>query len=100
MIQRVIDITKTDPQVLTWAITRQARLLGPGEDANQMIDEALEVIKKVAIFQKEVSKIEHDGRMIKYGSTERLDQDKPRPVIVSRPENYTSYTVTVVEVPE
>ena len=25
MIQRVIDITKTDPQVLTWAITRQAR---------------------------------------------------------------------------
>ena len=79
MIQRVIDITKTDPQVLTWAITRQARLLGPGEDANRMIDEALEVIKKVAIFQKEVSKIEHDGRMIdyrsRYGSTDRLDRD-------------------------
>ena len=77
MIQRVIDITKTDPQVLTWAITRQARLLHPDEDENVLIDKALEVIMKVKVFQKEVASVETDGRsrMIEYGSTDRLDRD-------------------------
>lgn len=57
MIQRVIDITKTDPQVLTWAISRQANTLGQESDA--MIDEAMAVVKKVSNFQKEVKKDAH-----------------------------------------
>ena len=57
MIQRVIDITKTDPQVLTWAISRQASLLGNASDASTMIDDAMETIKKVTSFQKEVKGI-------------------------------------------
>ena len=43
MIQRVIDVSKTDPQVLSWAITRQARLCAilPTKDNEfQMIERA------------------------------------------------------------
>ena len=61
MVHRVVDITKTDPQVLTWAISRQASLLGDESDATDMIDEAMVVIKKVTIFQKELTTIKKDG---------------------------------------
>lgn len=62
MIQRVVDITKTDPQVLTWAISRQARALGVKGDA--MIDEAMAIVKKVATFQKEMNMIENKTKEI------------------------------------
>jgi len=52
MMRRVIDMTKTDPQVLTWTITREAELLNEPDEANQIIDEAVEVITKVANLQK------------------------------------------------
>lgn len=57
MIQRVINMTKTDPQVLTWAISRQASVLGDSSKAPKMIDEATAVMKKVAAFQKDLRKI-------------------------------------------
>ena len=51
LIKRVIDIGKTDPQVLTWAVSRQASQLGKPSDAMNMIDEAIEVLTKVQTFQ-------------------------------------------------
>ena len=59
MVKRVIDISKTDPQVLTWAISRQASLLGKESETIKMIEEAMEIIKKVAVFQKQVKMIEN-----------------------------------------
>ena len=57
-VKRVIDITKTDPQVLTWAITRQAEALGTPEEAGKLIDDALQVLEKVIKFQSRVKKDE------------------------------------------
>ena len=39
---RVINLTKTDPQVLTWAISTQVQCAG--DDANNLIDDAVGVI--------------------------------------------------------
>ena len=58
VMSRVIDLTKTDPQVLTWAISRQATLLEEEADALKMIDDAVAVIKKVSELQKSVYAIE------------------------------------------
>jgi len=61
MMKRVIDLTKTDPQVLTWAISRQAQLLNKKQEAGLMIDKAIAIIKKVDILQdclREVQPIE------------------------------------------
>jgi len=58
MMRRVIDMTKTDPQVLTWTITREAELLNEPDEANQIIDEAIAVIIKVANLQKTLHDIE------------------------------------------
>ena len=55
---RVINLTKTDPQVLTWAISTQAQFAG--EDANGLIDQAVGVIKKVSALQQAVKAIEDD----------------------------------------
>ena len=66
MVQRVIDITKTDPQVLTWAISRQAKLLG--KEGDTMIDEAMAIVKKVALFQKEMSMIERKTKELTAGT--------------------------------
>ncbi|CAB4033721.1 Hypothetical predicted protein, partial [Paramuricea clavata] len=55
LMKRVIDITKTDPQVLTWAITRMADRFNnaaeekPG-DSEDVINEALKVLKNVVTF--------------------------------------------------
>ena len=57
LLQRVIDITKTNPQVLTWAISRQAAALGEESKASTMIDEATSVIKKVVAFQRDLKKL-------------------------------------------
>ena len=58
MMKRVIDLTTTDPQVLTWAITRQANVLDQPDQANKMIDDAISVITKVAELQKAVRDVE------------------------------------------
>lgn len=55
-MMRVINLTKTDPQVLTWAISTQAQYVS--EDADQMISEAIDVIKKVSGLQQAVNAIE------------------------------------------
>ena len=55
-VMRVIDLVKTDPQVLTWAISRQAQYVG--EDADHMIDKAIVVIKKVSGLQQAAHAIE------------------------------------------
>ena len=57
LLQRVIDMTKTDPQVLTWAISRQAAALGNESSASKMIDDAISVIKKVVGFQVDLKKL-------------------------------------------
>jgi len=51
MMKRVVDLTKTDPQVLTWAISRQAQILNKKEKASEMIDKAIAIIKKVDVLQ-------------------------------------------------
>ena len=58
MMKRIIDLTKTDPQVLTWAISRQAELLDRPDDASQMIDEAIAIIKKVHALQDSLRAIQ------------------------------------------
>ena len=57
LLQRVVDMTKTDPQVLTWAISRQAGAQGKEDQADAMIDHATVMIKKIAHFQKELKEI-------------------------------------------
>ena len=60
LIKRVIDLTKTDPQVLTWAIANQASKSG-SDDASSMIDNAMKVLEKVVQFQMKVKQIEAGG---------------------------------------
>ena len=60
VMSRVIDLTKTDVQVLTWAISRQARFLGTSQEASQMISEAVSVIQKVAALQEKVKSKEDE----------------------------------------
>ena len=60
LIKRVIDMTKTGPQVLTWAITEQANR-DPDPKADEAVDEidsALTVLKKVIRFQAKVRQLE------------------------------------------
>ena len=57
-MKRVINLVNTDPQVLTWAISRQASLSGNPDGAPEMIDSAVAIIKKVSDLQQVVHKIE------------------------------------------
>ena len=59
MIQRVIDLTKTDPQVLSWAITRQARAC---PDMIDMFEKAMAVLIKAAKFQREMKEITNGAK--------------------------------------
>ena len=62
LVKRVIDITKTDPQVLTHAITEQANRQGmTKQETLQEIDTAVELIRKVVSLQAEIKKIEAGG---------------------------------------
>ena len=59
LVKRVVDLTKVDPQVLTWAISEQAnRQKLTAEETDEMIKSALHVISNVAKFEKEVKRIE------------------------------------------
>ena len=62
LLKRVIDITKTDPQVLTHAITEHANRQGmTKQETLQEIDAAVELIRKVVSLQAEIKKIEAGG---------------------------------------
>ena len=65
MFQRVVDLTKTDPQVLTWAIARQSEALEV--DPTTAIDNAIAVIKKAAELQLEVKKLQ-----------DKVDEETPK----------------------
>lgn len=56
LMKRVIDITKTDPQVLTWAITQQANR--GKQDPGKAVDDAMTVLEKVVAFQAKLKQIE------------------------------------------
>ena len=60
VMKRVINLVETDPQVLTWAISRQAELLDPPGDASKMIDDAVAVIQKVNALRQAVKSIENE----------------------------------------
>ena len=63
LCKRVIDITKTDPQVLTWAISRQASSLGKKDEA-QMIEEAMGVLERVMKFQVKVRNLQEESGLV------------------------------------
>ena len=54
VMKRVINLAETDPQVLTWAISRQASVLG-SKDATDMIDGAAAIIQKVNTLQSAIN---------------------------------------------
>ena len=59
LVKRVIDVTKVDPQVLTWAISEQAAKQGSSADeASDMIDSAMKTLEKVVHFQSKLKQIE------------------------------------------
>ena len=55
VMKRVIKLGENDPQVLTWAISRQASGLGNAKDASDMIEEALAIIRKVNALQQAIN---------------------------------------------
>ena len=59
VMKRVINLAETDPQVLTWAISRQASLLG-SKNASDMIDSAAAVIRKVNALQLAMHSTENE----------------------------------------
>lgn len=61
LFKRVIDLTKTDPQVITWAISRQASVLGKEKEIEGMIDEAMKILEKIVGFQSKLKKIIEDS---------------------------------------
>uniref|UniRef100_A0A1X7UED6 Uncharacterized protein n=1 Tax=Amphimedon queenslandica TaxID=400682 RepID=A0A1X7UED6_AMPQE len=93
LVKRIIDATKVDPQVLTWAITNQVMrdldqddhdmhegylptrptVDGPRPDdiekrAAEVIDSAMKVLEKVVEFQAKVKFME-DGHIDKSGDS-------------------------------
>ena len=68
LIKRVVDLTKTDPQVLTWAITNMADRLNKSKnkpekpvDPNKLINDALQVLENVIAFQAKIKASEAGG---------------------------------------
>ena len=62
LVKRVVDLTKTDPQVLTWAISTQAAKQGlPADKIGSLIDSAMKVIRKVVSLQTDVKGLEAGG---------------------------------------
>lgn len=59
LVKCVVDLTKTDPQVLTWAISKQAIKQGLAEDnIESIINSAMKVIRKVMSLQTGVRALE------------------------------------------
>lgn len=69
LVKRVIDLTKTDPQVLTWAISEQgSKQKADEEEIESMITSAMKVIKKVVSMQVSVRQLEAGGSGGTHGS--------------------------------
>ena len=71
-MKRVIDLVETNPQVLTWAISRQytGSLIEEPEStsASEMIDKAVAIFRKVSSLQLALSSVqseEHSKEMEK-----------------------------------
>ncbi len=60
LVKRVINVTKTDPQVLCWAISEQAARTKPPGNADAMIASALKTLETVIEFQKKFQTKEID----------------------------------------
>ena len=60
VMKRVIPFAATDPQVLTWAVSRQANVLG-SKNASDMIDDAAAVIQKINALQLAIHSRENEG---------------------------------------
>ena len=60
LCKRVIDLTTTDPQVITWAISRQANILKKEDEVKEMIEEAMQVLEKVMKFQAKMKKMQSE----------------------------------------
>lgn len=59
LVKRVVDVTKTDPQVVTWAISELATRQGlKSGDASKLIDDAMATLSKVVEFQMKVKQVE------------------------------------------
>ena len=61
LCQRVIDISTTDPQVLTWAISRQANTPEDEADIMKSIEEAVRILEKVITLQVSLKRTEEDN---------------------------------------
>lgn len=76
LVKRVIDATKVDPQVLTYAISNQAAYENQAKDGKDhdesdydkeekriegLVDEAMKVLEKIVAFDAKVKKIEASG---------------------------------------
>ena len=64
----MIDLTKTDPQVLTWAITNMADRLNNAEpkpkkpvDPQELIENAMKVLENVLEFEAKVKAMAAGG---------------------------------------
>ena len=58
LVKRVLDVSKTDPQVLCWAISSMAARINEIDQATAYIDKAMKVVEKVAEFQRRLRAIE------------------------------------------
>ena len=74
LMKRVIDVSVTDPQVVAWAITEMAARQDDHKSAKEMIEQAMEVLKKVAAYQVELKGIKesdyHNHSLVKSSKAE------------------------------
>ena len=52
LLKRVFCLTMVNPQVLVWAISRQAKILGKENEAREMIDKAMTVLDEVVTYEE------------------------------------------------
>ena len=65
LIKQVIDLTKTDPQVLTWAISNQpSRANLSLSQTKEMFDSAMTTIEEVVKLQAKVRQWEVTGTFV------------------------------------
>ena len=58
LVKRVLDVSKTNPQVLCWAISSMAARIRESNQATAYIDKAMKIVEKVAQFQRRLRAIE------------------------------------------
>ena len=92
LVKRVIDLTKTDPQVLTWVITRMTDRINNAEpkpskpvDPQELISDALKVLEKVVEFQAKIKAIAA-GRKPEIVATP--NHPSVNRIVANKPSNY------------